>query len=379
MIYLDWTATSKPLKEVVEVYNKMNEEYWYNPSSMYKNAAIVKSLIDRASQSIFATLGLHDKSIYYTSGATEANNMAIQGFVMPYKNQNKHIITTEIEHASVYNVFEFLEKEGFRVTYLKCENGMIDLDELEKALTKDTILVSIMWVNNIIGSINPMKKIIDLVKAKSHAKIHSDLVQGICKIQPDFDFNDLDLMTITFHKIEGLKGIGALIINKNLQLNPLFYGGHQQNQLRPGTNDASLIVASAKAIRINFAKTIIHYQYVQKLYHYLVEKLAKFSFIDINKKGDYDLLDGYYSPYVLSISFKNIKAETAMHFLEENDILVGIGSACNEKTKMVDRSVYALTKSETKAYHMIRISLGYHNTIQELDYFIEKLQELGNK
>jgi cysteine desulfurase len=373
MIYFDSAATTKPLKEVIETYNKMNDEYWFNPSSMYKNAVFVKTLIDRASKSILNTLNLTEKNIYYTSGATEANNLAIMGVTLPYKNQNKHLITTEIEHASVYNVFQTLEKEGFRVTYLKCQNGIIDLNELENALTKDTILVSIMWVNNIIGSINPMKKIVEIVKNRSHAKLHVDIVQGVCKIKPDFDFNDFDLMTLTFHKIEGLKGIGALIANKNLQIKPLFYGGHQQNQIRPGTYDAALIVASSKALRINYEKIDCYYHYVHKLYNYLIDKLIKLPFIDINKKGD------YYSPYVLSISLKKIKGETVMHYLEENNIIVGIGSACNEKSKTLERSVFALTNSVEKSYNMIRISLSHHNTYQEIDYLIEKLQELGNR
>lgn len=371
MIYFDSTATTSPLKEVLDTYQKINTTYWYNPSSMYNPSSFVKNLIDKASLSISDTLKLKDKKIYYTSGATEANNLAIMGVCLPYINKEKHIITTYIEHPSVYNVFTRLEKMGFKVTYLKCQNGSVDLNELKEALTKDTILVSIMWVNNIIGSINPIKDIIEIVKNNSHAKLHVDAVQGIAKIRNDFSFNDLDMFSITFHKIEGLKGIGALITNKNIKLEPLMLGGHQQDNVRPGTLDASLIVSSSKALRIGYENLDSHYNYVQKLYEYLIEKLEKISFIKINKNK------AMHSPYVVSISFDNIKGETAMHALEASDIYVGVGSACNEKTKTIERAVYAITLDNTRAINMIRISLSHHNTYQEIDILINKIIELG--
>ena len=372
MIYFDSTATTKPLKEVLDTYNKINEEYWYNPSGMYKGSVVVNSLIEKASVQIENILGLSNKTIYYTSGATEANNMAIMGICMPYINKGKHIITTYIEHPSVYNVFKNLENLGFNVTYLKCENGIVDLDELKNALTKDTILVSIMWVNNIIGSINPIKEIIEIAKKHSHAKLHVDAVQGITKIKENFSYNDIDLVSITFHKIEGLKGIGALIANKSIQLSPILKGGHQQKEIRPGTLDASLIVSSAKALRLAMENRDNHYNYVKKLYDYLTQKLEKLNHIKINKTNE------SYSPYVLSISINNLKGETAMHYLEESEIYVGIGSACNEKIETIERAIYAITKDNSRAINMIRISLSHHNTLEEIDKLVEKLESIRN-
>ena len=372
MIYFDSTATTKPLKDVLDTYNKINEEYWFNPSGMYKGSVVVSNLIDKATKQIESTLKLNNKNIYYTSGATEANNLAIMGICMPYINQGKHIITTYIEHPSVYNVFKNLETLGFNVTYLKCENGIVDLEELKNALTKDTILVSTMWVNNIIGSINPIKEIIEIVKKHSRAKLHVDAVQGIAKIKEDFDYNNIDLFSITFHKIEGLKNVGALILNKNIQITPLLKGGHQQKEIRPGTLDASLIVSSAKALRLAMENRDNHYNYVKKLYDYLIQKLEKFDFIKINKTN------ALYTPYVLSISIDNLKGETAMHYLEEAGIYVGIGSACNEKIETIERAIYAITKDNTRAVNMIRISLSHHNTLEELDQLIEKLESIRN-
>ena len=371
MIYFDSTATTAPLKEVLETYQKINDIYWYNPSSMYNPASFVQTLITKASYSIKETLKLTNKNIYYTSGATEANNLAIMGVCLPYNNKEKHIITTYIEHPSVYNVFKKLENMGFKVTYLKCESGIVDLNELKEALTKDTILVSTMWVNNIIGSINPIKDIIEVVKKYSHAKLHVDAVQGMTKIKADFNYNDIDLISMTFHKIEGLKGIGALAVNKNIKLEPLMMGGHQQDNIRPGTLDASLIVAASKTLRLGYENLYNHYNYVQKLYEYLIEKLEKISFVKIN------ITDAPYSPYVISISFDNIKGETAMHALEAADIYVGVGSACNEKTKTIERAIYAITLDNTRAINMIRISLSHHNTYQEIDILVNKIIELG--
>ena len=373
MIYFDSTATTKPSKEVLESYSIVNEKYWHNPSGMYKLSVFSKNLIDKASNNILEELKLDNKKIYYTSGATEANNLAINGICLPYLNQGKHIITTYIEHPSVYNVFKNLEIFGFKVTYLKCKDGIVDLEELKNALTKDTILVSTMWVNNIIGSINPIKEIIKVVKENSHAKIHIDAVQGLTKIKPDFNFNDVDLFSITFHKIEGLKGIGALICNKNINLKPIMFGGHQQDEIRPGTLDASLIVSSAKALRLSNSSLEKHYHYVKELYIYLENKISKLSHIKINKTN------ANYSPYILSISFDNLKGETAMHALEEDGICVGIGSACNEKTKTIERAIFAITESETRAINMIRISLSQYNTKEEIDYLVEKLEKLGTK
>lgn len=372
MIYFDSTATTKPQPEVLESYKIVNEKYWYNPSGMYKTSVLSKNLIDKASSNIFEELSVTNKKIYYTSGATEANNLAIMGICTPYINQGKHLITTYIEHPSVYNVFKKLEKFGFNVTYLKCDNGVVDLNELKEALTKDTILVSIMWVNNIIGSINPIKEIIEIVKNNSHAKLHIDAVQGLTKIKPNFSFNKVDLLTFTFHKIEGLKGLGALICDKKINLVPIMYGGHQQDEIRPGTLDPSLIVANAKALRIANNNLDIHLNYVQKLYNYLENELKKIPNIDINKTN------AEYSPYLMSVSLRNIKGETVMHALEQNNIYVGIGSACNEKNKTIERAIYAITKNETRAINMIRISISYHNTKEEIDYLIQKIKELGN-
>ena len=370
MIYFDSSATTIPNQAVIDVYNQISKTVWYNPSSMHKAGTLAKTYIDKATSKILSTLDLINKELIYTSGATEANNMAIYGVCNPYINQNKHIITTMIEHPSVYNVFKDLETKGFKVTYLKCKNGIINLEELKNSLTKDTVLVSIMWVNNIIGSIQPINEVIDIVKNNSHAKLHVDAVQGIGKIPFSFNPNLVDYLTLTMHKIEGLKGCGILVIPNNNNILPLIKGGHQQNNMRAGTMDTASIVASSKTLTLAYQNLEIHYHYVQKLSEYLIQKLSKLSFITLNRTNS------LYSPYVVNFSFNKIKGETVMHYLELQDIYVGVGSACNERTKTLERAIMELTNDEERAINMIRISLSHYNTKEEIDILIDKLIEL---
>ncbi|MCM1514327.1 MAG: cysteine desulfurase [Anaeroplasma bactoclasticum] len=370
MIYLDHAATSIPSSTVLDVYHQVVKSIWYNPSSMHKLGIIAKNYIDKATTTILKTLGLQEKNIYYTSGATEANNLAIYGICMPYMGKNKHIITTQVEHPSVYRVFQDLEKKGFRVTYLSTRNGVVDIEELKSALTKDTILVSMMWVNNIIGSIQPIHQMIQVVKAYSHSKIHVDAVQGIGKIPFDYNPNEVDLMTITMHKIGGLKGTGLLITSKSLALQTMIHGGHQQNDVRGGTMDVAGIVAASKTLTLAYQDLDVHYQYVQKLNDYLLQHLKDIPFVTINQSR------GKYSPYVVSISFSHIKGETVMHYLEQYDIYVGIGSACNEKQQTLERAIQVLTDETWRAINMIRISLSEQNTTQDIDELIVRLKAL---
>lgn len=370
MIYLDHAATSIPSSTVLEVYHQVAKTIWYNPSSMHKLGTLAKNYIDKATTTILNTLGLQEKTIYYTSGATEANNLAIYGICMPYMGKNKHIITTQVEHPSVYRVFQDLEKKGFRVTYLSTHNGFVDIAELKEALTKDTILVSIMWVNNIIGSIQPINRIIQVVKTYSHAKLHVDAVQGIGKLPFDYNPNEVDLMTITMHKIGGLKGIGLLVASKSLSLQTLIHGGHQQHNVRGGTMDTAGIVAASKTLTLAYQQLDTHYHYVQDLNSYLIQCLKKIPFVTINQSM------GIYSPYVVSISFSHIKGETVMHYLEQYEIYVGIGSACNEKQQTLERAIQVLTTENWRAINMVRISLSEQNTRQEIDELITRIKAL---
>jgi len=373
MIYFDNAATTKPKEEILKLYERVNNEFWYNESSSNAIGLSSKTLLDKASKKVLDILSLKNKQVIFTSSATEANNMAIYGICRKYINQNKHIITSKIEHPSVLSCFQDLERLGFRVTYLNVlSDGTVDLEELKKELSKDTILVSIMWVNNIIGSIQPIKKIKEILKDYPRVKFHSDLVQGIGKIKPDFSFNDLDLMTITAHKIEGIKGSAALITNQNLDFDPLIKGGHQQNEKRAGTVDVASAVCFAKALEIALIDLDKNYQVVKNLSTYMLNKLKDIPFITINTPFNS-------SGYVINFSHQSIRGETIMHYFEQFDIYVGIGSACNAKTRNLEPTLMATYHDEQRAINAVRISLSHSNTISEIDRFLEKLIEIGNR
>ena len=374
MIYFDNASTTKPHQAILDLYSRINKEYWFNESSAHHLGLTSRTLLTKASDSIFRTLSLKDKNVIFTGSATEANNLAIYGICKPYINQGMHIITTKIEHPSVLSCFKDLEKLGFNVTYLNVDqNGIIDLNELENCITKNTILVSIMWVNNIVGSIQPIKKIIEIVKKHPRIKLHSDLVQGMAKIKPDFNLNDLDLFTFTAHKIHGLKGTGALVVNNSIKLEQITKGGHQQDNLRAGTVDIAGAVCLAKVLELEYSKLDVNYNQVSKLYNYLYDKLENIEFIKINSSKNYS------SPYVLSFSLNNLKGETFMHYLEQYNIYLGFGSACNAKTKSLEPTIMSMFNDPVRASNTVRISLSSDNTKEEVDTFISKLLEVGNK
>lgn len=372
MPYFDSTATTRPSKEVLDIYNKANNEYWYNISGQYRTSVLGNNLMLKASSQVLSALSTTNKKVIFTSGATEANNLAIYGICEKYIGQNKHIITTSVEHPSVLNCFKDLELKGFEVTYLPVDKtGTINVDELEKSIKNNTVFISIMWVNNIVGSIMPIKEVINVVKTNPRIKLHVDAVQGIGKIKNDFSFNDIDMLTISSHKIHGLKGTGALVLNSNLEIKPLIKGGHQQNNMRAGTVDLAGILGFTVALKTAIKEQTNNYNYVSSLYNYLVEELLPLEYLSLNRSNNN-------SPFILSVTFKKIKAETVMHYLESFDIYVGIGSACNEKTKTID-PVLEYMQNKELAINTIRISISKDNTKEEIDLLINKIKEIGEK
>ena len=370
MIYFDATATTSPRSEVLDTYLKVNNKYWYNPSSAYLGGVEAANIFQDASEKIKQVLNLANHEVLFTSGATEANNLAIHGICNPYLGKGMRVITTKIEHPSVYEVFKRLETLGFDVVYLDIDaNGIVDLEQLKSTLTKDTILVSIMWVNNIMGAIEPLEKIVKLVKENPRTLLMVDAVQGVGKLAFDKVFQDVDLITISAHKIEGLKGSGLLLYKKGINLTPHTIGATQQKGLRPGTIDLAGASALTKAVVLASAEQGEHYKKVSELSIYLKEKLKDIKDVLINSPDNA-------SPYILNISIKNWNSETVMHFLEKRGIYVSVGSACNAKIKKPDRVIYELTKDEARASATLRISLSHHNTKEEVDELIKSIKDL---
>ncbi len=374
MIYFDYTATTKPRSEVLDLFNKINNDYWHNPSSIYKAGIMSQVLYNDAEAKILETLELKNKRVLFTSGATEANNTAIYGICDKYLGEKKHIITTKIEHPSVTTCFNDLENKGFKVTYLNVDNrGIIDLEELKKSLTSDTVLVSIMWVNNIVGSIEPIEEVIKILKDYPRVKLHVDAVQGIGKIKPVFNMNDIDLLSISAHKINGFKSSGVLIYNDKINLAPVIKGSDQQRGLRAGTMDLSLAASMAKALKLIIEEQDIHYQTVLKLNNYLREKLQEIPGIIINSPSE------KYTPYILNISILKSESETIIHYLEQFEIYIAAGSACNSKSKKPEKTVLAMFAEELRAVRSLRISLSYITTKDEIDELVRRLKQYIEK
>ncbi len=367
MVYLDYNATTPIDEEVLESYIKTSKNFFANTSSLHKLGKESNYMYELAINEIKKTLNV-EHNIVFTSNATEANNLGIFGIVNNHKSGK--IITTKTEHASVFEPIKAL-KDQFEIIYLDIlENGMIDLEQLKREINKDTILVSIMWVNNVLGTVNNINEIIKIVKPYSKAKLHVDAVQGLCKVVPNFDFNDIDLFTFSTHKIYGPKGIGGLIYKKGLNIQKQLYGSSAQFGLKPGTFDLSLIVATTKAFKKFFPKTKENQLKVKEIFDYAYAKLSKLNGVIINTPFE------NISYYCLNFSVINFEGETVVRHLENDDIYVSTSSACSSKLKTPEKTILALTNDNKRALSSVRISFSYKVCKNDIDRFVESLERL---
>jgi len=372
-IYLDNCSTTQPREEVVEeIIYALRKEYG-NPSSLHKLGLQAEIAMEKARETIADFLKVSKEEIFFTSGGTESNNIAIQSIISKYNRIGKHIITTLIEHSSVYNVYKFYEEQGFEVTYLKVnERGIISLEELEKAIREDTILISIMQVNNEIGSIQPTWKIKELIKKKnSKALLHVDGVQAFGKIKLNIKDWGIDTFSISGHKIYGPKGIGVLYIDKNLKINPIIYGGNQERGLRSGTENIPGIIGLGKAVEILHKNFDQEQERVKEIKTYFIKRLKEeIDHIHINSPLEED-----FSPYILNVSFDYVRGEVLLHYLENKGIYVSTASACSSKGVKENRVLKAIGFNERYIEGAIRFCFSYKNTKEDIDYTIEALKE----
>lgn len=368
MIYFDYAATTPIDKEVMSVYIKTQENFFANTNSLHKLGQMSNYMFEKATNEIKDLLGIKRHNIIYTSNATEANNLSILGFVEAHSKGK--LITTKIEHPSVHEVFKKLANDGYEVVYLDVNsNGIIDLEELKKELTKDVILVSIMWVNNIVGSIQPIGEVIEMLKEYPKVKLHVDVVQGIGKIKPDFSFNDIDFLTLSGHKIYCPKGIGMLAIRDNINLHQRIFGANNQYKIKPGTLDLALVVSLTKAMQLILARQAEDYKYVKELNLYFRDKIKDLKNIVINSSSDA-------SPFIISFSILNIKGSTLLNYLEEKNIYISTGSACSSKYIKLEKTIFAMTKDEVRTNSSVRVSFSHLSTKEEINILVEVLKKL---
>ncbi len=354
----------------------MREEYG-NPSSLHRLGLKAEKKMEEARESIARFLQVNKEEIFFTSGGTESNNIAIQSILNKYDRFGKHIITTGIEHPSVYNIYNYYEQKGYEVTYLKVDKrGIISLEDLEKAIREDTILISIMQVNNEIGSIQPTWKVKELLSKKnSKALLHVDGVQAFGKIKLNIKDWGIDTFSISGHKIHGPKGIGVLYIDKKLKINPIIYGGNQERGLRSGTENIPGILGLGKAVEILNGNFEEEQKKVKELKSYFIKRLKEeIDHIHINSPDEKD-----FSPYILNVSFEYVRGEILLHYLENKGIYVSTTSACSSKAAKENRVLKEIGLSNRQIEGAIRFCFSYKITKEDIDYTIYVLKESVNE
>ncbi|MBC1692078.1 cysteine desulfurase [Listeria welshimeri] len=370
MIYFDNSATTKPNDAVLETYTKVASNYFANPSSLHRFGAKSKELLDTSRKQIATMLGVLSEEIIFTSGGSEGNNLAIKGLAYSYKNRGNHIITSRIEHPSVRIVMEELESNGFRVTYLQVnKNGVIDLEELKAALTKETILISIMGVNNEVGSIQPLQEIGETIANREHTFFHVDFVQGIGKVPLEIGQMAIDLLTFSGHKFHALRGTGVLFKKKNVHLHPEILGGGQEMGYRSGTENLAGGVALAKALRLALENEQNTSELIE-IRDYLLSEIAYMPDMTVHTKKSVA------APHIICFSAKGHRGEVLVHALEKEDIYISTTSACSSKQKLASSTLKAMGVTDEEATGAVRVSLSYENRLSEAKIFIRKLQEI---
>ena len=365
MIYLDNCATTKPYDEVLKTFVEVNNSYYGNPASINKYGKTVNKLLNAARTQVADILGVESDTIYFTSCATESNNIALLGSVEHKKDFGNRIIVSRIEHPSVLETFRELEHRGFILDYVNVdENGFIDLEHLKSLLTKETILVSVMHVNNIFGAIQPIGKIVELLKDYPKIHFHVDGVQGVLKEK--IDLTRIDSYSISAHKFHGLKGTGLLYLKSRRTTHNITFGGGQENGLRSGTVNVPGAVSLAKALRLSQEKVNDvkekHYEY-KKL---IVDELSAIEHVIINSPLQNDFVDS-----IINISLPKIKGEAIINALNERGVMVSTTSACSSRTFHLNEALYARGLSRENIEGSIRVSFSYETKLEEVRKFIE--------
>ena len=370
MIYLDYSATTPVNEEVLNSFTLACNKYPGNPNSLHKLGIEAKSMIEKATNQIADIMKVKPEEIIYTSGSSESNNLAIKGICSMYQNRGKHIITTDLEHSSIYGPIEYLMNQGFEVSYVRLDDeGRVDLNHLKALIREDTILVTICSVNSELGIEQPVNEIGEILSNYPKCYFHVDMTQSVGKI--NVDCSNIDLISFSAHKFFGLKGIGVLIKKERIEIESIIHGGKSTTKYRSGTPALPLIVSLAKSLRLATANLNYEYNNISELNKYLRDNLNKYERVRINSP-----LSSI--PHILNISVLGVKPETMLHALEEYDIYISTQSACSSG-KTESRAVYACTKDMECATSSLRISISKLTTKEEINKFLEAFDMCYNK
>jgi cysteine desulfurase len=374
MQYWDYAATTPPYDEVVVAMTQVMKEHYGNPSSLHHMGVVADQLVSQARTVIAASLSCQPDEIRFTSGGTESNNWAIQAAARRYRHRGNHLITTKIEHASVYETFQELERQGYKVTYLPVDaTGVVKLDELEQALTDETILVSVMAVNNEMGRIQPIQMIGDLVKKRSRTILfHVDAVQAVGKLPLRPADLRIDLLSCSAHKLRGPKGSGFLYVRQGLELPPLMWGGGQEGGMRSGTENVPAIVGMAKAMRMAAQTQSQFYTHTSLLRERLAAGIRDIP--ELKLSGSEAAAD--MAPHIVHFSFPGMRSEVMVHALEEHNIYVSSRSACSSSADKPSRILKAMGYDNARATSGIRISYSLDQSMEDAEHFCEQLKRV---
>lgn len=372
-VYLDNSATTKSFNEVAALMTQIMCEDYGNPSSLHRKGVQAEKYIRYAKDVIARNLKVEEKEILFTSGGTEADNLAIRGCAFANCRSGRHLITTQIEHPAVLQTMKHLEEEGFRVTYLPVNaKGCIRIEDLERAITGETILVSIMHTNNEVGTLQPVAEAGALIKAVNpRILFHVDAVQGYGKYKIYPQRMKIDLLSVSGHKIHGPKGTGFLYVNDKVKIRPIIFGGGQQGNLRSGTENVPGIAGLAKAVELVYKNLD---QDTAKLYH------IKKAFAEGLRQMDGVILNGHTdetgAPHIVSVSIKGVRSEVLLHALEDKGIYVSAGSACAARKPQPSATLRAMGISQELLGSTIRFSFSIFTTMEEIDYTLQTMYDI---
>ncbi len=365
-VYLDNSATTKPYAEAVNVMCEVMNSNYANPSSLHRLGKFAEDSLNKSRETLAKSIGCNQNEFYFTSGGTESNNLAIIGYAMANKREGNRIITQPTEHAAVLEPFKYLESQGFEVCYVPVDSfGFPDVKALKNLMNEQTILLSFMYVNNENGAIFPIEKIASLKRGK--AALHVDAVQGYGKLNINVKKQNIDMLSLSSHKIHGPNGIGGLYVKNSLKINPIVYGGSQEKSLRSGTENIASASGFAKAAEIKISNLEDDAKKMESLKQHLKEKLcSKIENVVINSPENSVCS-------ILNVSFPGVKSEVLLHVLESKGIYVSTGSACNSKKKKYSYVLKEMGLKDNIIDSAVRFSFSSFNTIEEIDYTAEVL------
>lgn len=371
--YLDNSATTQCSQAAADLMMRLLREDYGNPSSLHNRGMEAENYVKEARKRIAQTLKVNEKEIYFTSGGSESNNLAIVGSALANKRSGMHVITTMIEHPSVANPFAYLEELGFAVTYLPVDAyGCISLEDLQEAMCSDTILVSMMHVNNEIGAVEPIEEAARVIKQKNpNCLFHVDAIQSYGKFRIYPKRMGIDLLSVSGHKIHGPKGSGFLFVRDKVKVHPLILGGGQERGMRSGTENVPAIAGLGQAAMEIYQNFESNQTRMYRLRDYFIQEVEQIDGVSVNGHKDHRS-----APHIVSVSVSGVRSEVLLHALEDKQIYVSAGSACSSNKPAVSRTLQSIGLKRELLESTVRFSFSVHTTKEEIDYALETMRGL---